>query len=308
MRRGIGCRRVVERPGAWRRWLLVLVVAISGAAMLAPHDDAVAKTRHRHGVSPQIINGEPVDPGQDRFVVAVLDLSRGPTQFEQQFCGGSIIGRKYVLTAAHCVTNPTPTGPLAVLIDQVELDGTGGLTVPVKSFRADPDFDPVVFSNDAAVLTLAKKIPRQRGQRIDLVASGDHSREQAGNVVAVAGWGDTNPDDQDDFPTHLMQADVAIVSDDACAVAYGGGFDSDSMVCAAGQSPPRDSCQGDSGGPLFSGDQANPVQIGIVSFGEGCAQPGFPGVYTRLSDPDIAHWIHDATAKQRSKPKHKHRR
>ncbi|HEU0114784.1 MAG TPA: trypsin-like serine protease, partial [Thermomicrobiales bacterium] len=79
-------------------------------------------------------------------------------------------------------------------------------------------------------------------------------------------------------------------------------------VCAAAQNPPRDSCQGDSGGPLFSGDQTQPIQIGIVSSGFGCAQAGFPGIYTRLSDPDIANWIHDATAKQRSKHQHKHRR
>lgn len=296
---------VCVRRGGRSRWMTRLLVVLAIAALLAPVDAAVAKPRHRHDVSPQIINGQPVDPGHDRFVVALLDRSRGTTQFEQQICGGSIIGGKYVLTAAHCVNDPAPPGSLAVLIDQVELDA-GGLVIPVKHVKVDPKFDPDLFSNDAAVLTLAEKIPSGVGQRIALVDSGNQSLEQAGATASVAGWGDTNPDDHvNAYPTHLMQADVTIVSDDQCAAAYSG-FDRASMVCAAGQAPPRDSCQGDSGGPLFAnGDTANPTQIGIVSFGAGCAQAGFPGVYTQLSDPAIAKWIHGVTSKHRSKHHHR---
>src|SRR5581483_11282387 len=112
-----------------------------------------------------------------------------------------------------------------------------------KSFKVDPQFDADLISNDAAVLTLAKKIPNGVGQRIALVDSGNQTHEQVGAAVSVAGWGDTDPDDSvNAYPTHLMQADVTIVSDDDCAAAYDP-FDRASMICAAGQAPPRDSCQ-----------------------------------------------------------------
>ncbi|HEU5431242.1 MAG TPA: trypsin-like serine protease, partial [Thermomicrobiales bacterium] len=90
-----------------------------------PTDLAIAKPRRRHGVAPQIINGQPVEPGQDRFVVALLDATRGTSQFDRQFCGGSIIGRRYVLTAAHCMEDEQAAN-LSVLIDQVALDAGGG--------------------------------------------------------------------------------------------------------------------------------------------------------------------------------------
>ncbi len=307
MHRIVDRNHIAGRRIVWSRWVVFLAIVLAGVVTsLAPTEMAIAKTRHRHGVTPQIINGTPVPPGQDRFVVALLDMSRGPTQFDQQFCGGSVIGRQYILTAAHCMEDPNLLGHLSVLVDQVELDSGAGVVIDVKSAQIDPNFDASSIQNDAAVLTLAQKIPRQRSQRIAVDGAGDGALTQAGDSATVAGWGNTNPDQgPPDYPTHLMQADVQMVADTDCATAYHGNFHQVSMVCAAGNSPSRDSCQGDSGGPLFAdANSAHPVQIGIVSWGNGCAQAEFPGVYTRLSDPDIASWIHQVTANHAPK---KHR-
>merc|ERR1712133_55125 len=77
----------------------------------------------------------------------------------------------------------------------------------------------------------------------------------------------------------LMKVDVPVVSDDDCRDAYGQNDIADSMICAGLDAGGKDSCQGDSGGPFMCGFGLD----GIVSWGYGCAQPGFPGVYTQTS-------------------------
>ncbi|HEX5500620.1 MAG TPA: trypsin-like serine protease, partial [Thermomicrobiales bacterium] len=97
-----------------------------------------------------------------------------------------------------------------------------------------------------------------------------------------------------DYPNRLMQADIEIQADAVCRRrhSYGKSFKAASMLCAGTtQKPMIDSCYGDSGGPLFAQTASGPVEVGIVSWGRGCAQLGFPGVYARLSDPGIADWI-----------------
>lgn len=84
----------------------------------------------------------------------------------------------------------------------------------------------------------------------------------------------------------LLAAEVYIVSLEDCARAYTGiATVTPGMICASATNPPRDACQGDSGGPLV----ANNTLIGIVSWGEGCAEAHYPGVYTRVSN--YSTWI-----------------
>jgi secreted trypsin-like serine protease len=107
----------------------------------------------------------------------------------------------------------------------------------------------------------------------------------------------------------MRQATVKVVSDTNCQAAYKSRLDPEVMLCAAARG--KDSCQGDSGGPIFVKElvpqaekKAKPVytytQVGIVSWGFGCARPAFPGVYTRLSNSRInnfvANFVADAQA------------
>jgi len=82
-----------------------------------------------------------------------------------------------------------------------------------------------------------------------------------------------------------MKVDVPVVSDDDCRDAYGQNDIADSMICAGLDQAGKDSCQGDSGGPFMCGSGLD----GIVSWGYGCAQAGFPGVYTQTSY--FRHWL-----------------
>jgi len=99
----------------------------------------------------------------------------------------------------------------------------------------------------------------------------------AGTMCTVSGWGTTS--EGGSLARTLMKVDVPVVSDDDCRDAYGQNDIADSMICAGLDAGGKDSCQGDSGGPFMCGSGLD----GIVSWGYGCAQPGFPGVYTQTS-------------------------
>ncbi|NBU64481.1 MAG: serine protease, partial [Chloroflexia bacterium] len=79
----------------------------------------------------------------------------------------------------------------------------------------------------------------------------------------------------------LRKVTVPIVSNTTCNTNYGGGITA-RMVCAGLPTGGVDSCQGDSGGPLFVNDASTPKLIGVVSWGEGCAVAGKPGVYANV--------------------------
>jgi secreted trypsin-like serine protease len=130
------------------------------------------------------------------------------------------------------------------------------------------------------------------------VAPGDARYDRQDTQVHVAGWGATTGRAPYDYPQVLRQADIRIQADTVCARrrSYGKSFKATSMLCAGTTRKPMvDSCYGDSGGPLFADSADGPVEVGIVSWGRGCAQLGFPGIYSRLSDPQIGQWIYATT-------------
>merc|ERR1719453_988373 len=111
-------------------------------------------------------------------------------------------------------------------------------------------------------------------------------------MMIVAGWGTTSEGGTlSDVP---LRAAVPITNDQVCRSSYGSNYDPDFMICAGFDEGGYDACQGDSGGPLFGADAAGShVLVGVVSFGQGCARPGFPGVYARAST--YRNWICEQT-------------
>lgn len=105
-------------------------------------------------------------------------------------------------------------------------------------------------------------------------------------MLTVIGWG-TISTKKATYPNDLREVDVPVVDDGACRGAYGSSLDAPTMVCAG--APNIDSCYGDSGGPLF--DYATKTQVGIVSWGNGCAKRRFPGVYSEVNNPQIRSFI-----------------
>jgi trypsin len=129
---------------------------------------------------------------------------------------------------------------------------------------------------DVAIWKLSTSVPTSSTiGYVALPASG--SDPAAGSTATVAGWGTTSSGGSTS-PTNLLKVNVPVVSRATCRAAYGTSAITDRMFCAGEGG--RDSCQGDSGGPIVNSAR---TLIGVVSWGNGCADPDYPGVYTRVS-------------------------
>jgi len=224
-----------------------------------------------------IIGGTEASPGAYPFIAALLDSSGDPTT---QFCGGSLIASTWVLTAAHCVTetNGSVTSPSAMRIGLGlhRLSSGGGTIHTVKRVIRNPQYDANAQDYDTALIELNTADSRAP------ITTQTGSSDLTGITATAIGWGLTVPNNNNSQADALMQVDLPVVSNASCNSSYGGSITA-RMICAGFAGGGKDACQGDSGGPLFATISGVRKLIGVVSFGEGCAQPNTPGVYARVS-------------------------
>ncbi len=264
------------------------------AAALFPAESGVALSG-LHGANREdllrglerIVGGNEATPGEWPWMASVqLVVSADETA---HWCGGSLIDDDWVLTAAHCVKNiPVGNGQtvnlassdLKVLLGQHRQSGGGGEWKQVTRIIAHEGYQDTVYGSDIALLQLSSASDQPT---VTLAANADASLFAPGVSATVTGWG--NLSSGGNSPDALHEVDVPIVSN---AIANRpesyGGIISDTMLAAGFATGGRDSCQGDSGGPLVVRDgQGGYVQAGIVSFGQGCAEPDKYGIYTRVA-------------------------
>jgi trypsin len=154
---------------------------------------------------------------------------------------------------------------------------SGGTLVGVSSVTVHPSYRNSGQDFDVAIWKLSTSVPA--GGSIGyarLPAAG--SDPAAGSTAVVAGWGALT--EGGSSPAALQKVSVPIVSRASCRSSYGTSAITNNMFCAGFAAGGKDSCQGDSGGPIVDSSK---TLIGLVSFGNGCAQPDFPGVYARTS-------------------------
>lgn len=137
-----------------------------------------------------------------------------------------------------------------------------------------PGYNSATSENDIAVLELGADAP-SNGIPVE-----ETDIAQSRKRLSMLGWGRLSEGGVSSDP--LMKVGIRVISNAACADDYDGtGVTiADGMICA--RAPGKDSCQGDSGGPLVAGYPSDPKLVGVVSFGIGCAQPEYPGVYARV--------------------------
>jgi len=269
---------------------LLLLVSFGSTQSARAADDPTYNTR--------IIGGTAVPDGKYKFVAALLNTNNGSTAFQQQFCGGTLIDRDSVLTAAHCVYGESAS-PLRVTVGRTVLDSNQGQKRAVSRIFVHPYYNPSLDeAYDAAVLKLSR--PVSGIAPVKLATSSQNFLETPGRNATVAGWGNTNkqsPDmsEPDYYANRMREAQVPLVSDSTARSVYGSYYFSGLMV-AAGQEG-KDTCQGDSGGPMFARADGKYTQIGITSFGAGCGAAGYPGVYAEVNASSIRNFITNAASK-----------
>ncbi|MGD8109320.1 S1 family peptidase [Vibrio sp. TRT 17S01] len=243
-------------------------------------------------VTPRIIGGTESPAGQWPFVTALVKASKSGG--EGQFCGASYIGERYVMTATHCLTN-TLAQDIEVIIGKQDLaSATDADRYAIKRIYLHEDYDESsALQNDIAILELERDVAG--GTAVTLAESTLRDALAPGQALTVMGWGDMDPSPAFDGPSKLHQVDVELINQDACT---GAGDDYASIevnaFCAGLEQGGKDSCQGDSGGPIIVNDGGVAKQLGIVSWGEGCAVAGQYGVYANVSH--FADWIAEKTS------------
>ena len=264
---------------------LLCLVALMGSAQA---EEAFDKFIEKHF----IIGGQPVERNTYPWMVA-LTYNVNADLVQRQFCGGTVIADQWVLTAAHCLFDrngdTVSADAFKVAINAANLNDEDVPELTVANLFIHPSYihNSENPHSDIALIELA-----QSSGITPVTLSTKPTDVLIGLQATTIGWGAVDNSDAANplFPVWLHSVDVPIVSLEVCnsPESYAGNI-LPNQLCAGLAEGGRDSCVGDSGGPLIATYEGVVQQVGVVSFGFGCALPNFYGIYTDV--PYFIGWI-----------------
>ncbi|KAK9977231.1 hypothetical protein ABG768_019052 [Culter alburnus] len=249
-----------------------------------PHIFFLSSVCGRAPLSDRIVGGENATAGSWPWQVSIHVIGFGHN------CGGTLITKDWVLSAAHCFQNFGVSNTL-MYFGRLNQSGSNPKETSRTASRIirHPNYNGSTFDSDIALIQLSSSVNfSDYIKPVCLAAAG--SVFSAGTESWVTGWGRLQYGGQ--IPDTLKEVTIPIVNNTDCDKAYEGINISitSNMICAGLLNQGgKSSCQGDSGGPMVSKKDSLWIQSGIVSFSKGCAQPKYPGVYSRVSQ--YQNWI-----------------
>ncbi|XP_026332282.1 proclotting enzyme-like isoform X2 [Hyposmocoma kahamanoa] len=234
----------------------------------------------------RIVGGTEAKPGAWPWMAAIYLHGSKRREF---WCGGTLVDKRHVLTAAHCTRDskqrPFPARQFSVRLGDVDLlrddEPSRPVTLRVTAVRAHEQFSRIGFYNDIAVLVLAENVQKSKYVIPICLPKGSLANKLFdGEIATVVGWGTTRYGGSES--SRQLEAKLPIWRNEDCDRVYFQPI-TDTFLCAGYARGGVDACQGDSGGPLMLLANGRWTQIGVVSFGNKCGEPGYPGVYTRIT-------------------------
>lgn len=281
--------------------LAACVVAAASLAQAQPRPALEAGSRmylealRRAGQPPQrrdakVVDGSPARIEDNPWQVGLLVASQADPE-AAQFCGGSMIARDWVLTAAHCVDGGTRPEQVHVLSGTGTLRGSGERS-RVDRIVVHPGYSRERIDADIALLHVSPQGPPLRGQ---VVAGPEADAEMLMRYLPmrVTGWGARAGGGE--LTTDLRGVDLPYVAPERCGSPQAYGADiTPNMLCAGLDEGGISACNGDSGGPLTVDFNGRRRLVGVVSFGrKDCGRPYGYSVFTRVSQ--FTGWVTTTT-------------
>ncbi|XP_017012460.2 serine protease 1-like [Drosophila takahashii] len=268
------------------KFLIILALAVAASAF--PESELHHRSREMPvvgSIEGRITGGSKASVGQFPYQVG---LSLRVSALSSAWCGGSLIGNSWVLTAAHCTDGISSVTVYLGATVRTAAEVTA--TVSSSDIIIHSGWNSANLKNDISLIKIPSVAYTTNIQAVKLPSIASSYSTYTGDSAIASGWGRTS-DTSNSVANELYYVALTVIANSVCANTYGSSIVTSSNICVAtpnGQS----TCNGDSGGPLVL--SSSKVLIGATSFGAsaGC-QKGYPAAFTRVTS--YVDWIKSNT-------------